>query len=530
MSVPTDVLIVGAGFAGMYMLHRCRQLGFSAKLVEAGGDVGGTWYWNRYPGARCDVESMEYSYAFDEDLQQQWHWAERFAAQPEILRYAGHVAERFDLRRDMRFNTRVLRAWFDEESRSWSVGCDDGVERRARFLVMATGCLSSANLPSVKGRETFQGASYHTGQWPHQSVDFSGQRVAVIGTGSSAIQSIPVIAEQARELWVLQRTAAYSVPARNAPLDEQEEAAVKADYRRFRSRNAAMITAFGAKVGRNDVSALAVSEEQLEAQFERRWSLGGLNFMTSFNDLLVDKRANDLAAEFVRDKIRAVVQDPVTADLLSPRQIIGCKRLCLDSGYFETFNAPHVHLLDIAGSGVEEINASGLRAAGQQVDLDAIVFATGFDAMTGSLLKIEIRGRGGVELRQAWAAGPRTYLGLSISGFPNLFTISGPGSPSVLTNMIVSIEQHVNWIGDCLAWMSRRGHRSIEASAPAQQDWVAHVNAVADSTLFPGCNSWYLGANVPGKTRVFMPLLGFPPYVEKCNEVAARGYEGFALA
>ena len=532
----TDVLIVGAGFAGLYMLHRCRQLGFTAQVIEAGSDVGGTWYWNRYPGARCDVDSLEYSYGFDEALQQEWQWTERFATQSEILNYARHVAERFDLRCDIRFNTRVMQAWLNDAGDGWTVrtrsagkDADGGGEYKTRFLVMATGCLSSANLPDIKGRENFLGASYHTGKWPHQPVDFSGQRVAVIGTGSSAIQSIPLIAKQARELWVMQRTAAYSVPARNAALNAAETASIKADYAGFRKRNAEMVSAFGSIVGRNDVSALAASDAQLQAEFERRWSLGGLNFMGAFKDLLLDKRANDLAADFVRRKIAGIVQDPAKAALLSPQQVIGCKRLCVDTDYFQTFNLPHVHLLDIAKGGVEEINATGLRAASRQIDVDAIVFATGFDAMTGSLLKIDIRGRDGLQLRDKWRAGPLNYLGLGVAGFPNLFTISGPGSPSVLTNMIVSIEQHVRWIGDCLAWMRAQGRRRIEATPQAESDWVMHVNAVAGNTLFPSCNSWYLGANVPGKTRVFMPLLGFPPYARHCEEIAAKGYEGFAL-
>ena len=541
-SGPLDVLIVGAGFAGMYMLHRCRQLGFAAQVIEAGDDVGGTWYWNRYPGARCDVESLEYSYGFDQALQQEWEWTERFATQPEILKYARHVSERFDLRRDIRFNARVTQATLNAAGDSWSVrtsAVGDDADRsknkesltlQARFLIMATGCLSSANLPDIKGRDSFRGATYHTGQWPHRQIDFSGQRVAVIGTGSSAIQSIPLIAKQARELWVMQRTAAYSVPAHNAALKAEETAAIKADYAGLRQRNAEMISGFGSRVGRSDVSALAVSDAQLQAEFERRWSLGGLNFMGSFGDLMMDKRANDLAAEFVRRKIATIVQDPQKAALLAPKQIIGCKRLCVDTSYYQTFNLPHVHLLDIAEGGVQEITATGLCAAGRQIEVDAIVFATGFDAMTGSLNKIDIRGRNGLSLRDKWRAGPLNYLGLSVAGFPNLFTITGPGSPSVLTNMIVSIEQHVRWIGDCLAWMRAQGRQRIEATELAESNWVKHVNAVAGSTLFPSCNSWYLGANVPGKTRVFMPLLGFPPYARHCAEVAARGYEGFALS
>ena len=524
-----DVVIVGAGFAGMYMLHRARRLGLSARLLEAGSGVGGTWFWNRYPGARCDVESMEYSYQFDESLQQEWTWSERYAPQDEILRYANHVADRFGLRDDMRFNTRVSAAAWDESAGRWSVRTGDGGEAQAQFLVMATGCLSSANMPEIEGLASFAGECYHTGQWPHRKVDFRGKRVGVIGTGSSAVQSIPVIAGQAQTLVVFQRTANYSVPARNAPLDPDYASRIKADYAGFRARNSLMQTAFGSEFPRNEGSALVVDEQARRRAFEARWQRGGLGFLGAFGDLLLEREANDSAAEFVREKIRAVVRDPAVAQLLTPRQVIGCKRMCVDTGYYEAFNRPNVRLVDISTSPIEAITPKGLRTGGREYALDCIVFATGFDAMTGSLLKIDIRGRGGLTLREKWQAGPRTYLGLGTAGFPNLFTISGPGSPSVLTNMMVSIEQHVNWIADCIAYMRGRGYARVEAGSAAEDAWVAHVNAVADRTLFPTCNSWYLGANIPGKTRVFMPLVGFPPYVEKCNEVAARRYEGFVL-
>ncbi len=528
--VRTDVLIVGAGFAGLYLLHRARQMGFTARVVEAGDDVGGTWYWNRYPGARCDVESLEYSYQFDEALQQDWQWSERFATQPEILRYLQHVAQRFDLRRDIDFGRRVVGAAFDEPSKRWSVATGGAAVYSAQFLVLATGCLSSANLPAIEGSAMFQGPIYHTGQWPHEPVDFSGQRVALVGTGSSAIQSIPLIAKQARELRVFQRTASYSVPAHNAPLDPALEAEVKADYAGFRARNSAMIAAFGSRTPRNDASALTAGAATLRAELERRWAIGGLNFMGSFGDLMFDTAANALAADFVRGKIRGIVKDPLVAERLTPRQIIGCKRLCVDSGYYDTFNLPHVHLVDIADSGIERISRTGIHAAGQFYQADVIVFATGFDAMTGAVLKMDIRGADGLSLRDKWHAGPLTYLGLGIHGFPNMFTVSGPGSPSVLTNMVVSIEQHGRFITDCLQWMRRRGLTRVEAQQSAETAWVAHVNAVANSTLYPGCNSWYLGANVPGKTRVFMPLLGYPAYVERCKAVQAAGYEGFVFA
>ena len=525
-----DALIVGAGFAGLYMLHRARELGFTARVIEAGADVGGTWYWNRYPGARCDIESLEYSYGFDEALQQEWKWSERFAPQPEILSYARHVAERFDLRRHIEFDRRVTRAWFDESVGAWEVGTDTGEVYRARFVVMATGCLSSANLPSIPGLDSFAGPRYHTGQWPHEPVDFTGLRVGVIGTGSSAVQSIPVIAAQAREVHVFQRTAAYSVPAHNAPLDADYEARVKADYRSFRARNALMPAAFGSNLNVSNDSALDASPEERERAFAARWRTGGLGYTRAFGDIILNDDANALAAEFVRGKIAEVVRDADTARRLSPLQPIGCKRMCVDTRYYETFNLPHVHLVDIAATGISEITPRGLVAAGESFELDALVFATGFDAMTGTLLRMDMRGRGGVTLAEKWRAGPLNYLGLSIAGFPNLFTITGPGSPSVLTNMIVSIEQHVRFIADCLAWMREHGHARIEAESAAEEKWVGHVNVVAGRTIFPGCNSWYLGANVPGKTRVFMPLVGFPAYVEKCDAVVAAGYAGFATS
>ena len=525
-----DIVIVGAGFAGLYMLHRTRGLGLAARVLEAGSGVGGTWYWNRYPGARCDIESLEYSYQFDEALQQEWRWSERFASQPEILRYANHVADRFGLRADIRFDARVVAASFDEAASRWTVRTEDGAETSAQYLVMATGCLSSPNKPQLPGLERYAGEVYHTGEWPHEKVDFGGQRVGVIGTGSSAVQSIPLIAEEARELYVFQRTATYSVPARNAPLDAAYEARVKADYAGFRARNSLMPNAFGSNLPRNEASALEATHEERRRAFEERWRHGGLFLLGAFGDLILDAQANETAAEFVREKIGAIVRDAALAERLLPRQRIGCKRLCLDTGYYETFNRENVHLVDIGATPIEALTPRGLRAGAREYALDAIVFATGFDAMTGTLARIDIRGRGRRALREAWEAGPRNYLGLAVAGFPNLFTITGPGSPSVLTNMLVSIEQHVDWIADCIAHLRAHGHGTIEARAEAEDAWVAHVNAVADRTVYPLCNSWYIGANVPGKPRVFMPLLGFPSYVKKCEEVAARGYEGFVLA
>jgi cation diffusion facilitator CzcD-associated flavoprotein CzcO len=524
-----DVVIVGAGFAGLYMLHRARGLGLSAQVLEAGGGLGGTWYWNRYPGARCDVESLQYSYQFSAELQQEWEWTERYAGQAEILRYLEHVADRFALRSDIGFETRVTEATYDASCNRWLVGTEGGEEFFARFLIMATGCLSAANVPAFEGAENFVGPKYHTGRWPHGGVDFTGQRVGVIGTGSSAVQSIPVMAEQARQLVVFQRTATFSVPAWNGPIDPEEERWVKTNYAAFRNANRQSLSAIGDRRPRTELLASAVSPEERQAEYEARWRDGGLSFLGTFADLLYDPNANATAAEFVRGKIRAIVEDPRTAEILCPDQVIGCKRMCVDTNYYATFNRPNVRLVDLRHSPISRISTNGIETTAAHYELDAIVYATGFDAMTGALMRIDIRGRDGVPLHDAWAAGPQTYLGLGVAGFPNLFTITGPGSPSVLTNMIVSIEQHVDWIADCLAHLHEHGYEWIEATREAQTAWVDHVNAIADFTLFPTCNSWYLGANVPGKTRVFMPCLGFPPYAEKCAEVARTGYEGFAL-
>jgi cation diffusion facilitator CzcD-associated flavoprotein CzcO len=522
-----DAVIVGAGFAGLYMLHRLRGLGLSVRVFEAGSGVGGTWYWNRYPGARCDVESMEYSYQFSDELQQEWEWTERYASQPEILSYLNHVADRFDLRRDIQFDTRVEALTFDENASKWTVKLDDRKEAAARFCVLATGCLSSPNLPEIKGMESFKGATFHTAKWPHEGVHFDGQRVGVIGTGSSGVQSIPIIAEEAAQLFVFQRTPVYTVPAHNKPLDPDYVAHVKADYRGFRQESWFHPFTFHAEM--NDASALDADEAERRRVYDRYWKTGGLPFMASFNDLFFKMEANNTAGEYIRSKIREIVHDPVVAEKLSPDQTFACKRLCVDSGYYDTFNRPNVTLVDLNDEPIEEIVETGIRTSKQTYALDSIVFATGFDAMTGAILKIDITGRNGAKMRDAWAEGPRTYLGLNVAGFPNLFTITGPGSPSVLSNMVPSIEQHVNWITDCIGYMGEHGYTQIEAKPAAQDAWVEHVNSVAAVTLFPSCNSWYLGANVPGKPRVFMPYYGFQPYVQKCDEVAEKDYEGFSL-
>jgi cyclohexanone monooxygenase len=525
-----DVVVVGAGFAGMYMLHRLRGKGLSVRVYEQGGDVGGTWYWNRYPGARCDVESMQYSYSFSDELQREWDWSERYAPQHEILRYANHVADRFKLRPDIQLDTRVDRAAFDESANNWSVATSDGKTVIAKYVVLATGCLSNARMPDIKGLGDFKGKVYHTGHWPHEPVDFTGQRVAVIGTGSSGIQSVPVIAGQASHLTVFQRTANFSIPARNAALTSEEREAVRAKYpeiRRFAREEARN----GIYTEMPDKGALDDGDNERRAKYESRWNYGGLTFMAAYNNLALDKVANDTAADFVREKIAEIVRDPQTARLLQPNNHpIGSKRICVDTDYFATFNRENVTLVDIRSNPIEQILPNAVRTREKDYEVDALVLATGFDAMTGSVAKIDIRGRQGQTFNQKWAEGPKTYLGLMSAGFPNLFIITGPGSPSVLSNMMVSIEQHVDWITDCIGYMRDRGFEAMEAKREAEDNWVAHVNEVAHTTLYPQADSWYMGANIPGKPQIFMPYIGgVGVYRQICNDVAAKGYEGFAM-
>jgi cyclohexanone monooxygenase len=523
-----DVVIVGAGFAGMYMLHKLRGLGMSVRVFEAGSGVGGTWYWNRYPGARCDVESMQYSYSFSPELQQEWQWSELFASQPEILRYANHVADRFDLRRDIQFDTRVTEARFDRATHRWEIHTDRGDRVSARYCVMATGCLSTARLPDYPGMQRFAGKTYHTGHWPHEGVDFTGQRVGVIGTGSSAIQAIPVIAQQAAQLTVFQRTPNFSIPSRNGPMTEAYGEGWKSDYPMLREKARHMRT--GILNNPNDVSALEVTDEERQRIFEERWAAGGTNFMAAFNDLILDQQANDTAAEFVRDRIREMVREREVAELLAPKNHpIGTKRICVDTDYYGTYNRENVTLVDVRTTPITDITLNGVRAGDIEYPFDAIVFATGFDAMTGALLKIDIA-TDGQTLRDKWEAGPRTYLGLMTAGFPNMFMITGPGSPSVLSNMMVSIEQHVDWIADCVAYLRSHGLDCIEATQSAEDAWVEHGNEVANRTLYPLANSWYMGVNIPGKPEVFMPYIGgVGTYRDTCDDIAADGYRGFAL-
>jgi cyclohexanone monooxygenase len=534
-----DAVVVGAGFAGMYMLHRLRGLGLSARVYESADDVGGTWYWNRYPGARCDAESLAYSYSFSPELEQTWEWSERYATQPEILRYARHVAERFDLRRDIRFERRVTSAHYHAADNRWTVRTDAGDIAHARFCIMATGCLSVPQVPDLPGLDDFRGERYQASVWPHQPVSFRGKRVGIIGTGSSAIQAIPVIAETAGHLTVFQRTPNFSVPARNARLDPSFVAGFKANYRRHRALHRqgqgsgfgdlqVMPTPQGPAVDQ----AAALSDAELEALLERYWNQGGARFIGAAGDTLIDEESNRRVADFVRARIRRIVHDPATAEALCPTSHpIGTKRICVDTDYYESFNRENVTLVNLRRTPLVRIYDHGVQTSDAAHPLDMLVLATGFDAMTGALLRIDIRGEDGFGLADKWQAGPRGYLGLGIAGFPNMFTITGPGSPSVLSNMLISIEQHVDWISDCLVHMRDHGYARVEPEAEAEAAWVDHVNQVANGTLFPKGGSWYLGANVPGKPRVFMPYAGgVGPYREVCDQVAADGYRGFRFA
>ncbi|TAJ24408.1 MAG: NAD(P)/FAD-dependent oxidoreductase [Reyranella sp.] len=528
-----DVAIVGGGLAGLYAIHRLRKLGLKVRAYEAGSGIGGTWFWNRYPGARCDVESLEYSYSFDEALQQEWKWPERYGTQPEILRYINHVADRFDLRRDVQLDTRIKAAHFDRKANQWTLRTEAGEEIRARYCVMAAGNLSTPRVPDFKGIHDFKGKWYHSGLWPHEGVEFTGLRVGVIGTGSSGVQMIPIIAQQAKHLTVFQRTANFSLPARNMPMTPEREGPHKAEYSARRA--AAQETPFA--IGgypRPTRKTLEVPAEERAKTYEAKWQEGGsISYLYSYTDLLVDKEANDTASEFVRNKIRSTVKDRKTAELLAPKDHpIGTKRLCLDTNYYETYNRENVALVDVRSDPIKELTATGVRLqSGAEVELDAIVFATGFDAMTGALNEIDVRTGDGAVLRRHWEGGPLTYLGLMVSGFPNMFVVTGPGSPGVKTQMIASIEQHVDWIADTIDHLGKHQLDRIEPTPKAEMDWVHHVNAVADSTLYPLANSWYVGANIPGKPRVFMPYVGgFDRYKKRCDEISAGGYPGFTLS
>lgn len=523
-----DVVVVGAGFAGIYATHLLsNKNGLSVQGFERGSDVGGTWFWNRYPGARCDVESVIYSYSFDEDIQQEWTWSERWATQPEILSYIGFVADRLGIRESYSFNTEVTSITWDDEAGIWTTTTGDGVTTTSRFVITAVGCLSAAQVPHFEGLSEFTGEVYHTGSWPHEGVDFSGKRVAVIGTGSSGIQSIPVIAEQAEHLTIFQRTATYTVPAHNRSLGVDETALIKTVYPTLRERTRE--TPAGVIVKPPIGAALNLSPEEIQAELDLRWKQGGPTFMNAFTDTMTDLAANEITAEYVRERVRETVLDPAKAELLIPKSYpIGTKRICVDTDYYATYNRSNLDLVDVKTHPIERIGSQGPVVNGEEYPCDILVLATGFDAITGPLLRLGIEGRDGLALKEAWAEGGKSYLGLAVAGFPNLFTVTGPGSPSVLTNMIISIEQHVEWISDLLFLMERDGIERIEASAEAQAEWVSKVNAIANQTLYPEAASWYMGSNVPGKPRVFMPFAGgVDKYREICDQILDSGYQGF---
>jgi len=530
--IELDVLVIGAGFAGLYQTYKLKQAGFKFLTVEAADDVGGTWYWNRYPGARCDIVSVEYSYSFDEDLQQEWEWSERYAAQPEILRYAQHVADRFGLREHIRFNTRIVSAIWDDERARWVSTAEDGTVFDSQFIVTAVGCLSAPKPPEIDGFEDFNGEVYFTSRWPHEPVDFTGKRVAVIGTGSSGVQSIPIIAKEADQLTVFQRTAVYTLPALNRPTDPEEMARIKANYKELRERAKTMRT--GLIVPRGTKSAHEATPEERKAAFDACWDEIGIFacLAATFTDLHTDEEANRYAAEYVHERIRQIVKDPQTADDLIPRGYpFAAKRVCLDSGYYETFNRENVRLVNLRRDPIVCITENGIQTASELHEFDVIVFATGFDAVTGPLLRLGIQGRDGLALADVWRERPATYMGLQVAGFPNLFTLTGPGSPGVLSNVMVSIEQHVEWVSETLEDLRDRGIRTMEATPEAQEKWFEENNRLAEGTLYVKADSWFMGANVPGKPRFFMLYMGgVPLYREICEEVRANGYTGFVLA
>ncbi len=524
-----DVLIVGAGFAGLRALHTFRGMGKRTVVLEASAGIGGVWYHNAYPGARCDVESYDYSYSFSPELEQEWRWSERYATQPEILRYIEHVADRFDLRRDIRLETRMSSAVFDEATDRWTVTASTGQRWTAQHLVLCLGQLSSTKAPAFPGQDQFAGRIIHSGEWPRDKVGFAGERVAIIGTGSSGMQMTPVIAREAAHLTVFQRTPNYSVPAANAPLTEAEDRAVKAHYpeRRAAARNSP--TGLGFKVNR--VSALDVPAEERETAYEAAWDRYGFGFALVYHDILLSKDANDTAADFIRRKIAAKIEKPALREKLVPKDhAFAARRPSVDSGYFEAFNRNNVELADVREAPIVEFTATGIRTLAKAHAFDTIIFATGFDAFTGSLLKPEIVGRGGITLKRKWAAGPVSQLGVAVAGFPNMHIVAGPGSPSLLSNVMVSIEEQIDWFARLVRTMDERGIGAVEAEAEAERAWVEHVNERARETLYMTADSYYNGAEVAGKPRVFMPysggVRGYRRILERCE---ADGYPGFRL-
>ena len=526
-----DAIIVGAGFAGLYQLICLRdQLGLNCLIIETGDDVGGTWYWNRYPGARCDTESHAYSYYFSDELLKEWTWSERYPGHAEIRKYINFVANKFNLKKDILFNEKVINAKFNENSNNWSLATNTGKQFQAKFVIAAVGCLSNTNIPNIKGLDSFEGKYYHTGNWPKTGVSFVNKKVGQIGTGSTGIQAVPVIAAEAKHLTVFQRTANYSIPARNAPLSEEFKDHVKKDHNYYKEFLKRTPNGHPFEISSRLVSD--VSTEEMNQIYEKAWEKGGLQFRATFNDLVTNIDANKTASEFIKGKIRQTVTNKKFANILSDiDHPYAGKRPPIDSHYFETFNRDNINLIDLRSNPIMHIDNEGIQTKENHFNLDIIVFATGYDAMTGPLLNMNITGKQNLKLKDCWKEGPQTFLGLQIPGFPNLFTITGPGSPSVLTNMPMAIEQHVEWIRDCISYMSNKNHSTIEADQKSAEKWGDEVNAVANKTLLPTVkHSWYLGANIPGKPQVFMPYAGgLPKYTEVCNEIKNNNYKGFNL-
>ena len=531
-TIPTyDVVVIGAGFAGIYLVHKLRDdLGLDVKVFERGGGIGGTWYWNRYPGARCDFESDYYSFSFNDEIQQEWDWTERYAPQPEILRYANYVADKLDVRGNIELNTTVTRAVFDEASDTWTVSTDTGVSARARYLISATGILSVPSTPKFADMDSFKGEIYHTGDWPHEGVDFTGKRVGVIGTGSSAIQSIPLMAEQADQLTVFQRTATFTVPAANRPITENERKATKRSYKQLREQ--ARRAGTGVLVDQPVGAFGEVEERIVRGELERRWRGTGFGTTSVLSDNLRSIEANNYTSQFVRDKINEIVDDPAVAKLLEPHDYpIGTKRLALDTNYYDTYNRENVKLVSVRDTPIERFSPAGIVVGDTEYECDALALATGCDAATGALERLRSGGVDGRTLTDAWAEGAKSYLGLAVEGFPNFFTVTGPGCPAILTNVIASIEHHVEWIADYITYMRAEGITRFEATPDAQAEWVKHVADMAAMTLYPTAASWYMGANVPGKPRVFLAYIGgLHNYRDRCDQLAADGYVGFAHA
>ena len=531
-----DVLVIGAGFSGLYMLHRLRQLGLRALVLERAEKVGGTWLFNRYPGARCDIESIEYSYSFSDEIQQEWVWTETMPAQAEVEAYLNFVVDRLDLRRDIQFDTKVVAMTFDEQAAVWVVSTEAGETFRAPFVVAATGILSAPLEPDIPGMATFSGTSLFTSRWPRESVDLAGKRVGVIGTGSTGVQLIPVVAREAMQLYVFQRSPAYTLPWQVRRFEPGELDEMKARYDEIRAAQrahpvgAARLSAFSVlleMLGKPPLKS-ASREDQLRA-IDENGVMGALNW----GDIFFDIEANRMAAKLYGEAVARIVKDPETAASLVPDYPFGCKRPIIDQGYYQTFNQDNVTLVDLRKGPIRDVTPTGIRTKQGSYDLDVIVYATGFDAMTGALSRIDMRGRDGLSLSEFWASeGPLSYLGLAVAGFPNLFTIQGPGSPSAATNVVAALEQHVEWISDCIVYLRANKIRTIEALPTAQQEWIDHATSLVAATVLvhPSCNSWYNGGNVPGKKRMYMSYTGgIPEYRRRCDEIAAGGYTGFKL-